>query len=233
MKPEDACTFGIPYYTAFHALVVSQKAPWPPAKENGWILIYGGSSAVGLFALQLAKFLGYKVVTTASKHNHDLVKQYGADEVFDYKSPDAIEQIKKVTGGGVDKALDCISLKETNEFTGKCFGDKGGQLNVILAPEGKVPDNVKYAFTLLYTWFGKSFDFGARGAEKRHFPVVEEDVKAHKKLVQQTPEYLELGAFKAPPIENWGGLDDIIAGFDKMEQGKNSGHRIVYKIGSA
>jgi NADPH:quinone reductase-like Zn-dependent oxidoreductase len=46
-------------------------------------LVYGGSTAVGLFAVQLAKLAGYKVVATASPKNFDLVKSYGADEVVD------------------------------------------------------------------------------------------------------------------------------------------------------
>jgi NADPH:quinone reductase-like Zn-dependent oxidoreductase len=46
-------------------------------------LVYGGSTAVGMFAVQLAKLAGYKVVATASPKNFDLVKSYGADEVVD------------------------------------------------------------------------------------------------------------------------------------------------------
>ena len=36
-----------------------------------------------MFAVQLAKLLGYKVIATASPKNFDLVKSYGADEVVD------------------------------------------------------------------------------------------------------------------------------------------------------
>ena len=36
-----------------------------------------------MFAVQLAKLAGYKVVATASPKNFDLVKSYGADEVVD------------------------------------------------------------------------------------------------------------------------------------------------------
>lgn len=230
LTPEEASTFGVPYVTAFHALVLSQKAPWPPAKEGTWLLIYGGSSAVGLFAIQLAKFLGYKVVTTASGHNLELVKSYGADAAFDYKSASAIEDIKKVTGGGVDKALDCISIASTNEFTAQCFGPSGGQLNVLLTPAARVPDNVKFAVTIMYTFFGKAFEFGPRGGQKMPFPEMKQDIDAHRKIMALTPEYLAAGAFRPPPIENWGGLEDITEGFKKMEEGKNSGHRIVFKI---
>ncbi len=45
--------------------------------------MYGGSSSVGLFQVQIAKAAGYRVVATASEENHALVKEYGADEVVD------------------------------------------------------------------------------------------------------------------------------------------------------
>ena len=38
---------------------------------------------MGLYAIQLAKLSGYKVVTVASPRNHELLKSYGADAVFD------------------------------------------------------------------------------------------------------------------------------------------------------
>ena len=47
------------------------------------LFVYGGSSSVGQYAIQLAKLSGYRVVTTASKRNHELVKSLGADLVFD------------------------------------------------------------------------------------------------------------------------------------------------------
>jgi len=51
------------------------------------LFVYGGSSSVGQYAIQLAKLSGYKVVTTASKRNHELVKSLGADLVFDVSKP--------------------------------------------------------------------------------------------------------------------------------------------------
>lgn len=45
------------------------------------ILINGGSSAVGAFAIQIAKAIGAKVVATASGRNEEFVRGLGADEV--------------------------------------------------------------------------------------------------------------------------------------------------------
>ena len=52
------------------------------------ILIQGGAGGVAGFAIQLAKYIGAHVVTTASAANHDYVKSLGADEVIDYNARD-------------------------------------------------------------------------------------------------------------------------------------------------
>lgn len=53
-------------------------------KKGQSVLIWGGSSAVGSNAIQLATAAGYDVITTCSKKNFDYVKRLGAVDVFDY-----------------------------------------------------------------------------------------------------------------------------------------------------
>lgn len=50
------------------------------------ILIYGGSTAVGHFAIQLARLSGFRVVTTASPRNHGLMRRLGAKAVFNVRN---------------------------------------------------------------------------------------------------------------------------------------------------
>jgi NADPH:quinone reductase-like Zn-dependent oxidoreductase len=57
-------------------------------KEGQTILIQGGAGGVAGFAVQLAKHLGAKVITTASFKNHEYVRDLGADQVIDYNSDD-------------------------------------------------------------------------------------------------------------------------------------------------
>lgn len=52
------------------------------------ILIQGGAGGVAGFAIQLAKHLGARVITTASASNHDYVRRLGADRVIDYHAED-------------------------------------------------------------------------------------------------------------------------------------------------
>ncbi|KAG6955079.1 hypothetical protein JG688_00012051 [Phytophthora aleatoria] len=53
---------------------------------GGWVLILGGSSATGQFAVQVAKARGADVITTVSPRNIELVTSLGADQVIDYTS---------------------------------------------------------------------------------------------------------------------------------------------------
>ena len=52
------------------------------------ILIQGGAGGVAGFAIQLAKHIGARVITTASAANHEYVRGLGADEVIDYNAVD-------------------------------------------------------------------------------------------------------------------------------------------------
>jgi NADPH:quinone reductase-like Zn-dependent oxidoreductase len=57
-------------------------------KRGETILIQGGAGGVAGFAIQLAKHIGARVITTASAANHDYVRGLGADEIIDYKARD-------------------------------------------------------------------------------------------------------------------------------------------------
>lgn len=57
------------------------------------VAVWGGSTAVGSNAIQLARAAGYEVVTTASPKNFEYVRSLGATTVFDYKQPDTTQKI--------------------------------------------------------------------------------------------------------------------------------------------
>jgi len=82
--------------------------------EGDIILIEAGAGAVGQFAIQFAKQLGADVFTTASKHNHKLVKKLGADAVFDYHDKKLCEKIRATLGPqGFDAVIDSIGGQTT------------------------------------------------------------------------------------------------------------------------
>jgi NADPH:quinone reductase-like Zn-dependent oxidoreductase len=57
-------------------------------KPGETILIQGGAGGVAGFAIQLAKHIGARVITTASAANHDYVRGLGADQIIDYNAVD-------------------------------------------------------------------------------------------------------------------------------------------------
>jgi alcohol dehydrogenase len=75
------------------------------------VLISGGAGGVGTFAIQIAKWLGAKVTTTASKRGESLVRSLGADEVIDYTSQDISEVSDRFDAG-----LDLIGGKTLEQM---------------------------------------------------------------------------------------------------------------------
>ena len=75
----------------------------------GQTILVQGSGGVSLFALQIAKLFGLKVIaTTGSKEKVQQLKNVGADEVINYKEfPEWSNEVKRLNGGiGVDVTLD-------------------------------------------------------------------------------------------------------------------------------
>ncbi|MBV8837077.1 MAG: NADP-dependent oxidoreductase [Alphaproteobacteria bacterium] len=65
-------------------------------KSGETILIQGGAGGVASFAIQLAKYLGARVITTTSSANIVYVRELGADEVIDYNKTDFTKAVRDV-----------------------------------------------------------------------------------------------------------------------------------------
>lgn len=107
---------GLPYPTL---------GPKPLGKS---IIIYGGSSSVGLVTTQLAVAAGLQVITTASPKNFELSQSAGAAAVFDYKDPSLVDKIFEacVDKGEIAGIFDAISTPETYEHDLKILAKLGG-----------------------------------------------------------------------------------------------------------
>ena len=75
------------------------------------LLIQGGSSGIGVTAIQMAKAFGATVIVTAgSDEKCAACLALGADHAINYKTADFVEEIKKITSGkGVDVVLDMVA----------------------------------------------------------------------------------------------------------------------------
>jgi NADPH:quinone reductase-like Zn-dependent oxidoreductase len=85
------------------------------------ILIQGGAGGVAGFAIQLAKYLGAIVVTTASAANADYVRSLGADRVIDYNAEDFTKVVS-----GCDVVFDTVG------------GDVQARSYAVLRPGGRL-----------------------------------------------------------------------------------------------
>jgi NADPH:quinone reductase-like Zn-dependent oxidoreductase len=67
------------------------------------ILIQGGAGGVASFAIQVAKHIGARVITTASAANHDYLRSLGADQIIDYNTQDFTRTVS-----GCDAVFDTV-----------------------------------------------------------------------------------------------------------------------------
>lgn len=68
-------------------------------KPGQKVFISGGAGGVGTFAIQIAKWLGAHVTTTASKRGEALVRSLGCDEVIDYTAHDISKAGRRFDAG--------------------------------------------------------------------------------------------------------------------------------------
>jgi NADPH:quinone reductase-like Zn-dependent oxidoreductase len=72
-------------------------------KAGETILIQGGAGGVAAFAIQLAKHVGARVITTTSAANLDYVRSLGADQIIDYNTQDFTTLVS-----GCDAVIDTV-----------------------------------------------------------------------------------------------------------------------------
>jgi putative PIG3 family NAD(P)H quinone oxidoreductase len=98
--PEVACT------------VWSNVVDRDRLRKGETLLVHGGGSGIGTFAIQLGKALGATVIATARAGKHDKLRALGADLVIDYTTDDFVAATKDFTGGaGADVILDIVGAK--------------------------------------------------------------------------------------------------------------------------
>jgi len=94
----DAAAMALTGLTAIISIETTLKL-----KHGETILIQGGAGGVASFAIQLAKHIGARVITTTSAANLDYVRGLGADEVIDYN----VQDFTKVVSG-CDAVFDTV-----------------------------------------------------------------------------------------------------------------------------
>jgi NADPH2:quinone reductase len=112
-------------------------------KAGDWFMVHGGTSGIGVTAIQLAKAFGARVIATAgSAAKCDACLRLGADRAVDYTNEDFVDVVKDMTGGkGCNVILDMVggdyvdrnirSAAEDGRIVNIAF-QKGGQVTADL-----------------------------------------------------------------------------------------------------
>jgi NADPH:quinone reductase-like Zn-dependent oxidoreductase len=110
------------FITVFHTLTtdLNLETPWPkpanytPQNADDPILIWGGASSVGQYAIQILRYYGYtNIFATASKKHHAKLRAFGAKRTFDYRDADVVASIVEAaaqegTKSKIPLIIDCI-----------------------------------------------------------------------------------------------------------------------------
>jgi NADPH2:quinone reductase len=111
------------------------------------LLVHGGSSGIGVTAIQMAKAWGATVLTTVgSAEKAAACRALGADHAIDYKTQDFVAEVLRLTQGkGTDVVLDMVA----GEYIGrdvKCLAEDGRI--VVIAVQGGSQSTVDASLVL-------------------------------------------------------------------------------------
>jgi len=77
------------------------------ARHGQRVLVHGAAGGVGSALLQLAKLAGVEMYGTCSAQGSEIVRELGGIPI-DYKNADFVNEIRRLTGDGVDAVFDGI-----------------------------------------------------------------------------------------------------------------------------
>ncbi|GKU20432.1 unnamed protein product [Fusarium langsethiae] len=233
---QQGATISLAFATATQAMFHRMKLPEPYRANENQIdfLVYGASTSVGLYAIQLGKLSGLRVIAIASTKNHDLLKRLGADFALDYRDGDWVGRVKEITNGNLRHALDIIADGSCSEKTANALMRSDGARLVALSPLNKVHIQdtnpyVKAESLVAFTAFGRALGedyamFDGAGA------ATPDEKQAWEKYLQLVTHMLEKGDLEPNPVREVGTLENVVEAFRLSKDGKLSAEKAVLKV---
>ncbi|OJJ65396.1 hypothetical protein ASPSYDRAFT_54670 [Aspergillus sydowii CBS 593.65] len=171
IPPEEAVTVPLAVYTAYLGLFspgclnIDRKA----GPETS-ILIWGSSSCVGRFAIQIVTIYRFRVIGTCSPSNFDLVRSLGASHVLDYCNMDMIPRIHKLAPE-LEYAFDTMGSSKTSSTVSEALTGVSRRLCTIRQSDAYQSNISSYAsITEVCVW--KAFLHDHWEGERRFSPSV-------------------------------------------------------------
>lgn len=166
---EDAATLPLAAMTSALGLYLRLRlpAPWTPATKATPLVVYGGASAVGAFAIKLAVLSGiHPIVAVAGngiKYVETLIDRSKGDTIIDYRSGDAavVSGIRDaLKGAKLNYAFDAVSEHNSHTNIVQVLEPDGA---ITLVLPGKkyegIPDTVSQTITSVGASHGDAKDF--------------------------------------------------------------------------
>ncbi|WVQ98262.1 hypothetical protein IAU59_005385 [Kwoniella sp. CBS 9459] len=242
MSDLEGASFTLTHLTAVQALYMRLSLAKPSSPDTSSpkkiILIWGGATAVGHHAVQLANLSGYKVFATASPANHARLRELGAAECFDYRNPDVLNAIKQAAGDqGVFAAYDTACIEGSTEICIDAIGPQGGSVMGTLPFSEDIVNrrkDVRVEFVLVYTLMGYAFRF----ASAFDFEAIPEDrEQSYSWLTAELPALLEgwqegVGSprYKPATLRVGHGLESVHEGLKTLSEGSYKAEKLVYTV---
>ncbi|KAK3710988.1 hypothetical protein LTR37_010009 [Vermiconidia calcicola] len=227
---EEGAAIPLAALTAVVGLYGAQKLnlpqPWSPAEKPIPLVVYGGSSAVGTYVIQLAKRSNIHplicVAGRAQEHVEKLLDRSKGDTIVDYRKGDeAVAQGIKdaLDGKKLEYAYDAVSEKSSYQNVSKVLDRESGKITLVLPPKGgwgakfeEIPAGIHQSTTNVGSVHNDLKDLGF--VYSRYFT-----------------RGLEEGFFRGQPQEVVpGGLGGIQSALERLKDGTASAVKYVFKI---
>lgn len=98
-----AAALPLNYLTAYSAVRETARV-----RSADRVLVTAAAGGVGLAAVQLALDAGAEVIGAASRPKHEFLREQGVAAVVDSRSPSLADDVRELTGGGVDVVVDGV-----------------------------------------------------------------------------------------------------------------------------
>ncbi|OSX57544.1 hypothetical protein POSPLADRAFT_1174092 [Postia placenta MAD-698-R-SB12] len=192
-------------------------APWEGDGRGKYagkpFVVFGASSSVGQYILQLARLSGFSpIIGTASLHHTDYLKSLGATHIIDRHLPaDSLRsEVGKITSKPLELIYNVVPLPDTQEIAFDLLAPSGCLVTVIPLAKAEYSKRVVRVFGDTYS-----------PAENRVVAV---------SLYKALHGLLAEGAIRPNPVDVLpGGLDGIIGGLERLENNAVSGTKLVVR----
>jgi len=217
----EAAGLAIVTATAYQALVNTLHI------ESGQtVFINGGSSAVGLAAIQIAKSLNCKVVATASAKNKELLLGLGVDEFIDYtETPLVARLLSQPPSPKFHAIFDAVGLTDPALYLNcaSYLAPGGGYLSA-----GTVPGTLKEFRQMLRQAFEGMLRPTWLGGVPRKYGMV--SASLGKKDMEDVGDLVTKGVVK-PVVDSVYSFDEegVMKAFDKI-MSKHARGKVVVKV---